>query len=360
MAENTINDFNTLPEQVQINKEDIKTNTTNIATNTADITKLKDDIGKIKPNAWEEKKFNVDIGITHPIEFTTYNPITNQYNPIVNIQRAFTDKDTYTLTDAINSYSFAVSGLDLFAYVVCADPSLSLNDLIVDRLENTTKNAMMFANTDVGGHGEYWLLINCRWIKTETLTFRGDTINYIDKISTDDDKSENSILTAKAVDQYYLKKSDASNTYVTKVHADATYVTKVHADATYVTKQDYEESIDKGDIQFTTQGWTKFKNIIDTEGQTITLNVPGDLLEHVQTTGINDLKLQLNYNGHAVFENIYLHPNNSINNLDYIAGAKSTYYTGQAVLTLSTQSEALFYIVYQEATGITLQLITTI
>lgn len=30
MAENTINDFNTLPEQVQLNKEDIKTNTDNI------------------------------------------------------------------------------------------------------------------------------------------------------------------------------------------------------------------------------------------------------------------------------------------------------------------------------------------
>ena len=40
MAEITINDYNTLPEQVQINKDDIKTNT-------ADITKLKDDISKI-------------------------------------------------------------------------------------------------------------------------------------------------------------------------------------------------------------------------------------------------------------------------------------------------------------------------
>lgn len=37
-------DYNTLPEQVQINKEDIETNTRNIATNTSDITKLQDDI----------------------------------------------------------------------------------------------------------------------------------------------------------------------------------------------------------------------------------------------------------------------------------------------------------------------------
>ena len=173
-----------------------------------------------------------------------------------------------------------------------------------------------------------------------------------------------------SIKQSYLLKSDASNTYATKTElnndylkksdASNTYLTKIYASATYLSKQDYEESIDEGFIQFTTQGWTKFKAITDEEGQTITLSVPGDLLEHVQVTGTNDLKLQLTYNGHAVFENIYLHPNNSINFIDHIAGTKSTYFTGQAVLTLSTQSEGLFYIVYQETTGITLHLITTI
>lgn len=69
MAENTINDFNTLPEQVQINKEDIKklsdssnaqteqlqtlstkvdTNTTNIATNTSNIASNTESIDSIK------------------------------------------------------------------------------------------------------------------------------------------------------------------------------------------------------------------------------------------------------------------------------------------------------------------------
>ena len=106
--------------------------------------------------------------------------------------------------------------------------------------------------------------------------------------------------------------------------------------------------------------WTKFKTITDVKGQTITLSIPGDLLEHVQLTGHDDVILQFYYNSNPVFENVYLHPNNSINNLDYITGANSTYFTGQAVLTLSTQSKALFYIVYQEIIGITLHLITTL
>ena len=360
MAENTINDFNTLPEQVQINKEDIKTNT-------ADIAKLKDDIGKIKPNAWEERKFNAIDEDGYSFEITTYNPVTD-INAPVNIQKSFTDKDTYSFSDTTNSYSFAISFktnsfgtlADWFMYAVCGDPSLTINDY-KNLLTGTSKNAILFVGTkenDSASIPSYYLYINCDQLITTELKFYTSDL-YIDTIAVTDDKSIHSILTSSAVDQFYLKKSDASNTYLSKTDASNTYVTKVHADTTYLTKQDYEESIDKGDIQFTTQGWTKFKAITDTEGQTITLSVPGDLLEHVQVTGTNDLKLQLVYNSHAVFENIYLHPNNSINNLDYITGAKSTYFTGQAVLTLSTQSEALFYIVYQETTGITLHLITT-
>ena len=348
-------DYNTLPEQVQINKDDIKTNT-------ADIAKLKDDIGKVKTNAWEERKFNVNEGST-PIEFTTYNPITDSNTP-VNIQKSFIDKETYSLTDKINSFSFSASSPSIFAYLVCGDPSLTLNELF--GLEESAKNYIVLANTDVGGDGQYWLLINCRLVDTfslftSSLSFdRKDTDIYIDKISTADDKREHSMLTAKAVDQYYLKKSDASNTYLSKTDASNTYLSKTDASNTYVTKQDYEERLDTGDIQFTAQGWTKFKAITDTEGQTIELHVPADLLEHVQVTGTNDLKLQLVYNSHAVFENVYLHPNNTINDLDSITGAKTTYYTGQAILTLSSQSNGLFYIVYQEGVGLTLHLITTI
>ena len=189
---------------------------------------------------------------------------------------------------------------------------------------------------------------NAQTEQLQTLSTKVDTNTA--NIATNTSNIASNTESIDSIKQSYLLKSDASNTYVTKSHADITYLSR----------QDYSERIDEGDIQFTTQGWTKFKNIIDTEGQTITLSVPEDLLENVRLTGTNDLKLQLIYNGHVVFENIYLHPNNSINNLDYITGAKSTRFTGQAVLTLSTGSKALFYIVYQETTGITLHLITTI
>lgn len=344
MAENTINDFNTLPEQVQINKDDI--------------TKLKDDISKIKPNAWEQRKFNVIDEEASLIEITTYNPVTN-INAPVNIQKSFTDKDTYSFSDTTNSYSFAASfktnssdnSIDWFMYAVCGDPSLTINDYR-HLSTSSSKNAILFVGdkeNDSASIPTYSLLINCDIIKTTELKFYNNSDLYIDTISVIDDKSIHSILTSYAVDHFYLKKTDASNNYLTKIAASNTYVTK----------QDYEERIDTGDIQFTTQGWTKFKAITDTEGQTIELNVPSDLLEHVQVTGISDLKLQLIYNGHAVFENVYLHPNNTINDLDYITGAKTTYYTGQAMLTLSTQSNGLFYIVYQEGIGLTLHLITT-
>ena len=358
MAKELFNsDFYTLPEQVQINKEDIETNTTNIATNTVDITKLKDDISKIKPNAWKERKFKLNIGsTTAPAECSTYNPITNESNPIVNIQRAFTDKDTYETTDAINSSSFSVSipSLNLFVYSVCADPSLTLIELADMSFSTTSrlKNKVVFMEgADDDGNKIYTISINCDIAYFGKLSFhRNDSVDDIDRISDDDDKSEHSLLTAKAVDQYYLKKTEASNTYLSKTDASNTYVTK----------QDYDERFDTGDISFTEQGWTKFKAITDTVGRTIELNVLTDFLEHIQVTGTNDLTLQLLYNRHVVFGNVYLHPNNTIDDLDSIAGAKTTYYTGQAILTLSNQSNGLFYIVYQNGVGLTLHLITTL
>lgn len=263
-----IEGLNTLPEQVQLNKEDIKTNT-------ADITKLKDDIGKIKPNAWEERKFIVDTGDGSPLSFSTYNPITNESNPMVNIQRAFTDKETYSLTDKINSFSFSVSSPSIFAYLVCGNPSLTLNELF--GIEETAKNYIVLANTAVG-EGEYWLLINCRLVDTfslftSSLSFdRHDNNTYIDKISIDDDKQEHSILTAKAVDQYYLKKTDASTTYATKTELS--------------NANKRIDALDTGtfDVDLTTAGLAKIKANV-TIGTSITLTKDTDFSEYLDYTG---------------------------------------------------------------------------
>ena len=348
MAKELFNsDFYTLPEQVQINKEDIN--------------KLKDDISKIKPNAWEERKFNFNLGEEGNVVFTTYNPITDANAP-VNTQKAFIDKDTYSINDAVNSYSFFTSGsldgANMFIYAICTDPSNTLFDLLgLDEQKESGDSIVLTGGKDNKGETYLSLDITSTNIKTNNIKSKTITIfdnagnvKQIDSITDNDEASPDILLTSCAIDQYYLKKTDASNTYLTKTEASNTYVTQ----------QDYNERIDTGDILFTSQGWTKFKAVTDTEGQTIELHVPTDFLEHIQVTGTDDLKLQLIYNSHVVFGNVYLHSNNTIDDLDSIAGAKTTYYTGQAILTLSSQSNGLFYIVYQNGVGLTLHLITSL
>lgn len=87
-----IKGLNTLPEQVQLNKEDI--------------AKLKDDISKIKPNAWEERidtgditltqngfdkisAMTEDVGttiiLTHTTDFTEHIQVTNTRELILNV-----------------------------------------------------------------------------------------------------------------------------------------------------------------------------------------------------------------------------------------------------------------------------------
>ena len=306
-------DYNTLPEQVQINKDDIKTLNAKIDTITSNIANL----------GWELK--------------------TNTSGDKSYIPKNFDENIPYSLTNITDSTQ--ASGLNTYkdtdgyvwSYLTIYIPE---DDDFVGIWTGHDNTDGYFCSLSMAVPNDKTTYIVVSYIANSDCP---------QSLNKDTYKEDQTIATMGWVNKYYLSKTDASNTYLTKIAASSTYLTK----------QDYEERIDTGDIQFTTQGWTKFKSITDTKGQTITLSVPKDLLEHVQVTGTNDLKLQLVYNGHTVFENIYLHPNNSINNLDYITGGKSTYFTGQAVLTLSTQSKALFYIVYQETTGITLHLITT-
>ena len=315
MAENTINDYNTLPEQVQINKDDIKTLNAKIDTITSNIASL----------GWELK--------TNTIGDKSYIP----KNFDENIPYSLTNITDSTQASGLNTYK-DTDGY-VWSYLTIYIPE---DDDFVGIWTGHNNTNGYFCSLSMAAPNDKTTYIVVSYIANS------DCPQSL--LNNDKYKEDLTIATMGWVNKYYLSKTDASNTYLSKTDASNTYLTK----------QDYEERIDTGSIRFTTQGWTKFKAITDTKGQTITLSVPGDLLEHVQVTGTNDLKLELIYNDHAVFENIYLHPNNSINNLDYITGAKSTYFTGQAVLTLSTQSNALFYIVYQETTGITLHLITTI
>lgn len=307
-------DYNTLPEQVQINKDDIKTLNAKIDTITSNIANL----------GWELK--------TNTIGDKSYIP----KNFDENIPYSLTNITDSTQASGLNTYKD--SDGYVWSYLSIYIPS---EDDFVGIWTGHDNTDGYFCSLSMATPNDKTTYLTVTYIANSDCPQSLDNDTY---------KEDNTIATMGWVNKYYLTKDSASNTYLTKIAASNIYVTK----------QDYEERIDTGDIQFTAQGWTKFKTITDTEGQTKELNIPADLLEHVQVTGISDLKLQLIYNGHAVFENIYLHPNNTINDLDYIAGAKTTYYTGQAMLTLSSQSNGLFYIVYQEGVSLTLHLITTI
>lgn len=324
-------DYNTLPEQVQINKDDI--------------TKLKDDISKIKPNAWEERKFNIDIEDS-PLEFTTFNPITNTNAPI-NIQKSFTDKDTYAITDPVNSYSFSISASGIFGYVVCANPTITIKELLVDRLNSTTKNAIVFANLNTSDPDGYWLLINSKWLWTQELIVGTDSV-VITRISNDYTTSGSDLLTAEVIYNNYLRKTDASNTYLTKTEASNTYVTK----------QDYDERYDTGDVTLTDEGFNKIKTMAEEVGTTITLNINNDFTEHIQLSNIRELILNVWYNdGTAIYKNIHLMPNQSVDDYDLHNARESTWYTGHAMLNLPSADNGYFAVSYQEGQQLVLTLI---
>lgn len=315
-------------------------------------TKISNEINKIKPNAWEQRKFNVIDEDGSSFEITTYNPVTD-INAPVNVQKSFTDKDTYSFSDTTNSYSFAVSfktnssdnSADWFMYVVCGDPSLTINDY-KNLLTGSSKNAILFVGAkenDSASIPTYCLLINCDTIKTTELKFYNSDL-YIDTISVVDDKSIHSILTSSAVDQYYLKKIDASNTYLKKTDASNTYATK---SALKRLENDYF------DADLTTAGLAKIQSNV-TIGTSITLVENTDFIKNIYNT---DLAHKT-----AIFtlyrdedEEIYISSNiklDIVNTTDYYSNNDQPHiwFTGLGVIKLGSASAPnnnyLCYIVY--------------
>lgn len=250
-------------------------------------TKISNEINKIKPNAWEERKFRImDDEVS--MDATTYNPVTD-INVPVNIQKSFTDKDTYSTSDTINSYSFATSikvnssdsSANWFIYAVCANPSITIKD-IETILDTTSKNAIVFykIDTDPASEPAYFININCNKLKTSSLAFYNSNL-YIDTITNNDDKSERSILTAYAIDNYYLKRADASNTYLTKINASNTYATKNELN----NANKRIDALDTGtfDVDLTTSGLAKIKANVSI-GTPITLTKDTDFSQYLDYT----------------------------------------------------------------------------
>lgn len=318
-------DYNTLPEQVQINKDDIKTNT-------ADIAKLKDDIGKIKPNAWE-KNTSIIEGV-----YTLEQYIPADFNSDIPY--------SFVKTNIDKSGNPTYQNIGLMAGKLI-DNSTSTSNLSVQLILSDLSNINITENNISFRFGIDTSTIEMKYENDDAILFLDNTRFQFDKgefiteFSNSDVHDYHQILTAFAVNQFYLKKSDASNTYVSK--------------------EEYDKRFDTGVISLTNQGLNKIKALTDTPNQTIELHTPADFLELAQQPSGKDLKLQIIYNGSPLYDNIVLQSNRTIENYDNISSSspKTAWYTGQAIITLSSQSNGLFDIAYHNGNLLGLHLITT-
>lgn len=291
-----IEGLNTLPEQVQINKEDIKTLNAKIDTITSNIANL----------GWELK--------TNTIGDKSYIP----KNFDENIPYSLTNITDSTHASGLNTYKD--SDGYVWSYLTIYIPN---DDDFVGIWTGHDNTDGYFCSLSMGVPND----------KTTYLV-----VNYIansdcpQSLNNDTYKEDLTIATMGWVNKYYLSKTDASNTYVTK--------------------QDYDKRFDTGVIALTEEGFNKIKAIAEEVGTTITLTAETDFSANVQLTHTRDkeLILSVNYDVDNIYRNIHVMPNQTIDDYDALQGTESTWYTGHAVLTLPSQDCGYFAISYQNGT----------
>lgn len=304
MAENTINDFNTLPEQVQINKEDIKTLNAKIDTITNNIAN----------HGWQLK--------------------TNTHGDKSYVPKNFDENIPYSLTDLNDSTQG--SGLNIYKDTdgyVCSYLTIYIpadDDFV----------GIWTGHDNING---YYCALSMG-VPNDKTTYI--TVSYIadsdcpQSLNNDTYKEDMTIATMGWVNKYYLTKTDASNTYVSK--------------------EDYDKRFDTGKIVLTEEGFNKIKTMAEKVGTTITLMVTTDFTENVQSNNTNELKLNVFAESiEPIYRNIHLVPNQSINDYNNLQGSsESTWYTGNAILNLPSQDFGHFTISYQKGITLILTLIS--
>lgn len=180
MAENTINDFNTLPEQVQINKDAIKTLNAKIDTITSNIANL----------GWELK---------------TDTKGNKNYIP-----KNFDENIPYSLTNLDNSNQ--ASGLNTYkdsnGYVrSCLSIYMPSEDDFVGIWTGHNNTNGYFCSLSMATPNDKTTY------PVVTYIANSDCPQSLNK---DTYKEDMTIATMGWVNKYYLTKSDASNTYATK------------------------------------------------------------------------------------------------------------------------------------------------
>ena len=206
-----IEGLNTLPEQVQINKEDIKTNTDNIQR-----------LGDLSDTYHDQIH-----SLTTKTDTNTANIATNTTNiatnttDIDNLSKKVYDNGTISFY--LDSDKFYLKDEGSKQYLQIWYPSQNTWGLMA------SSKYFVFSNTDVS-------IEDLSLKKLSVLTEISLDFNPIRKISNSNDTQYDSLLTGKAINDTFLTKTNASNTYLTKTNASNTYLTKTDASNTYLTK----------------------------------------------------------------------------------------------------------------------------
>lgn len=300
MAENTINEFNTLPEQVQLNKDDIETLNAKIDTITSNIANL----------GWELK--------------------TNARGDKGYIPKNFDENIPYSLTNITGSTQD--SGLNIYkdtdgyvwSYLSIYIPS---EDDFVGIWTGHNNTDGYFCSLSMATPNDKTTYLVVTYIANS---------NCPQSLNSDKYKEDSTIATMGWVNKYYLTKTDASNTYATK-------------SAIKTLEYDYFDAV------LTPSGFTKIQADV-TIGNSITLFKDTDFTEDIYNI---DLKHKTAiFNLYRNNENIYISTNIKLDigrTTSYYSDndQPSTWYTGIGVIKLGSAADSgnnyLCYIAYDTA-----------
>lgn len=302
-----IEGLNTLPEQVQLNKEDIKTLNAKIDTITSNIANL----------GWELK---------------TTTSGDKGYIP-----KNFDENIPYSLTNITDSTQ--ASGLNIYkdsdgyvwSYLTIYIPA---DDDFVGIWTGHDNTDGYFCSLSMATPNDKTTYIVVSYIANSDCP---------QSLNSDKYKEDLTIATMGWVNKYYLTKSDASNTYLSKTDASNTYATK---SAIKTLEYDYFDAV------LTTTGFTKIQAGA-TIGNSITLFKDTDFTEDMYNI---DLKHKTAiFNLYQNDENIYISTNIKLDigrTTSYYSDndQPSTWYTGIGVIKLGPASASgnnyLCYIAY--------------
>ena len=302
-----IEGLNTLPEQVQLNKEDIKTLNAKIDTITSNIANL----------GWELK--------------------TNTSGDKSYIPKNFDENIPYSLTNITDSTQ--ASGLNIYkdsdgyvwSYLTIYIPE---DDDFVGIWTGHDNTDGYFCSLSMAVPNDKTTYIVVSYIANSDCP---------QSLNSDKYKEDNTIATMGWANKYYLTKSDASNTYLSKTDASNTYATK---SAIKTLEYDYFDAV------LTPSGFAKIQVAI-TIGNSITLFKDTDFTEDMYNI---DLKHKTAiFNLYRNDENVYISTNIKLDigkTTSYYSDndQPSTWYTGIGVIKLGTAAvfgnNYLCYIAY--------------